>query len=79
MLVVPSRSVHLRRHFPSLLSYPPCLYHVLLFSPFFALCSLISSFLHYILWLEVQVDDVTVVQVFNLARNRIIWNVIVKI
>lgn len=43
MLVVPSRSVHLRRHFPSLLSYPPFLYHVLLFPPLFTLCSLISS------------------------------------
>ena len=58
-------------------------------SSFFISCSLISSFflhyvllfppfLHYVLWLEVQVDDVTIVQVFNLARNRIIWKVIVK-
>ena len=43
MLVVPSRSVHLRRHFPSLLSYPPFLYHVLLFPPFF--CIMFSYFL----------------------------------
>ena len=48
------------------------LHYVLLFPPFLHYVLLFPHFLHYVLRLEIQVDDVTVVQVFNLAGNRII-------
>ena len=45
-------------------------------SSFFHYVLSFPPFLHYVLRLEIQVDYVTIVQVFNLARNRIIGKVI---